>query len=270
MADRGMTFLSTRGPALPRPSRSLVLGDLFGRSSLALLATGRPRELIVVEDGLAGLAAIEQVSRGEGLRRPKFDMPASALGRRAAEVVRRRAADDALTWVIGKSSMGILSDPARLIGRIVQHEFEWVRSHPADRLDAELRSATHLVVGSALAADGLINLDAYVDWVYRCVGRFRGGRTAFWPHRREPASAISAARTLGAYVPSTPTSIERVAPALRSLAAVDMLPGSVALTLRDLVPKTTELSVTPLDDATWNVHVGSGLASMFERLTSAH
>ncbi len=67
---------------------------------------------------------------------------------------------------------------------LVRNEFAWLAQAPASGAPTE----PTVVIGSALAADGLIDTDAYVGWVRSLAA---DGPLRYLPHRREPDTALS-------------------------------------------------------------------------------
>lgn len=157
-------------------------GQVHKALSLAYLERRLP-EVVILDDGLATYSTIETLSSSEKgpLIRPRQKLKPSrtVMAAYVADRLRGLAASGRLGWHTA------LPVPERLNeqftaggGHITRHRFEFLQtlptggSHPRD----------NPVIGSALAADGLISTEAYRAWLDSIIDK---GPITYYPHRRE-------------------------------------------------------------------------------------
>jgi hypothetical protein len=111
-------------------------------------------------------------------------------------------------------------------GRLGHHRFDWLRGRPAAAPPPE----ETVVLGSALAVDGLIDPVRYHAWVAGIAGAATGG-TAYLPHRRERPAELAGALPDGVRLVRTELPVELTLRALREPQRVIGLPGTALATL---------------------------------------
>lgn len=166
------------------------VGDLHsGVVQRALLGPLGERELMIIDDGLATLTLLHQLASTDPVPLTRSHAPGGAhrhaLGLAMWRLTRARAASGKVLVVTAMP----LAEPLRArledLGFTVEgHRFEWLRAQPV----TETFSEPTIVVGSALAADGLIEPEAYLRWVESLT---QEGPLSYFPHRREGAEALA-------------------------------------------------------------------------------
>lgn len=183
-----------RGLAIAEPSRNppaplstderWVTGDAYsGRVQRALLGPVQSREVVIIDDGLATLALIRQLTSQDPVPLVRERVENSA-GRRALGLalwyrLRFMARDQRLLIVSALDVDEPTRERMEQLGiKFAQHRFEWLTAQPV----AESFAEPTLVIGSAMSTDGLIHPDPYLEWL-RDVAQ--DGPLAYFPHRRE-------------------------------------------------------------------------------------
>lgn len=156
-------------------------GQVHKALSLAYLERRLP-EVVILDDGLATYSTIEILSSGRRpLIRPRQTLKPSrtVMAAYVADRLRGLAVAGRLRWHTALPVPECLDEQfTETGGRITRHRFEFLQtlptggSHPRD----------NPVIGSALAADGLISTAAYRSWLD---GIIADGPITYYPHRRE-------------------------------------------------------------------------------------
>ena len=234
-APDGVTFAPPTGtPPVPGSagSRRWVTGDAYsGRIQRALLGPLAMQEITIIDDGLATLGLIKALVREEptALVRPRS---AAGAARRAMGIAcwyRLRAlarAGRLLIFTALPVDPQVANAFLALGGHLESHGFEWLNTRP---VPGRIPEPT-VVVGSALAADGLIEEEPYLRWLLSLA---QDGPVAYFPHRRESMGflrRLSGHEALAVRTHTIP--IEMRLRALRSGQIVKALPSTALPSLR--------------------------------------
>jgi hypothetical protein len=229
-----------------RANRRLV-GDVFSGHVRAAIARGAG-DLVVVDDGSSMLHAAAVLVGDATLRRAGGKE--STRNRLIAPLATRRLLAAARGGAVSLFTVYDDSAPVRKAAasgiHVEANDYGWLRSVGA-RPDAG--KARAVVLGSALAYDGLIREDAYRAWVADLTA---AGPVSYLPHRRERGPLLDAvAATPGVTVEHSGLPVELAIGMGAPVASVRSLPTSAAMTLRRLVPEGTPLDVTRVPDDWW-------------------
>ncbi|WP_102509157.1 hypothetical protein [Sanguibacter massiliensis] len=240
--------------AMIGPADVVVLGDPFsGVAQSRLLLPGRPSEIVLVDDGTAtGLVVDALLGRAPLVR---AHVPVAfrrrVLGAVASATLARQAGARRLTL---RTCVGVPDDDRVALARegvvVAEHTLGNVRA-----LDVGAPVTEDVVVlGSALADDGLIAADAYDAWLTRTVddALSTGGTVRYLAHRREPASRLAALARRGVRTDTVPLPAElRLRPG-NGVRRVVSLPTSVLLTIgAALVEDGVDVDAQYVPDAWW-------------------
>ncbi|MCQ9367484.1 hypothetical protein NQ038_04130 [Brevibacterium sp. 50QC2O2] len=266
---------------LPRTSGRVLVGDvLSGSFQRRLLGSlpAVPRELVMVDDGLATIGAARSLTRRRPapLVRSRLDAsPARrALGLATAVVLRRLMRAGRLRWVSAmKVDKRLARDFTGAGGRLARHRFEWARGlNLGDDTSEDAAEPPTVILGSALAADGLIDQDAYASWVadqvrtadQRTVDQSttdqsttdqttepQAGQCVYYPHRRQSPELLDRL----AHIPGLTIAAPGLPVELRLAHSpkhtrVCSLP-STAVTTLPLVMRAPRVEVDPIPAAWW-------------------
>ncbi|MFB7799086.1 hypothetical protein [Isoptericola sp. NPDC056134] len=249
------------------PHDVVVVGDPFaGTFQSALVRALRPpQRIIVVDDGLGILDLAHRLTSGSSLVR--IGAPPGSLrfglGALAALRMRHVAEDGGLSLCTALPLDPDLRAWLRLLGiDVLEHAFGWLRGRPAADAPAE----PTVVLGSALAADGLLHPDRYVAWVR---GVAADGPVRYVPHRRhDPRISALLEQAPGIEVDAPGAPVEIRLRGLRPGQRVVTLPSAAALTLsRLLVPRGVAVVPHAVPDAWWTDRATPELR---HRLRAAH
>lgn len=252
-------------PAQAAQADHLLLGDpLSGRiqrllAECAVRPGGLPH-ITVLDDGFATVRAIRLIlspTRQALVRaRVKPTVRRTALGHAAAAVLRGALKLGRLSWFSALTPDESL--PQRFTaagGKLIRHSFAQVRTcleatapdTPTDRA---------VIVGTALAADGLINQRALIDWAAE-IGAQQPA--LFFAHRRQTADELAVLDSLpGITVVESGTPLElRLAP-FPAQTAVYSLPSTAVQTL-PLVMDSPEIHITEIPRAWWETSAPDSL-----------
>lgn len=232
------------------PHDVVLVGDPFSGAFQAALvrALRPPTRIVVVDDGLAILDLAHRLTSGSSLVR--IGAPPGSLrfglGALAALRMRRVAETGGLSLCTALPLDPDLRAWLRLLGiGVVEHSFEWLRSRPAADAPAEQT----VVVGSALAADGMVHPDRYVAWVR---GLAVDGPVRYVPHRRQDPRLSALLEQVPGVVVDTPGApVEMRLRGLRPGQRVVTLPSAPALTLPRLLPRGVAVTSHAMPDAWW-------------------
>ncbi len=228
-----------------------LVGDAFsGQVQRALLA-GRPRRLVVVDDGLATLHLLRLLGR----RRPaplerarvRSTLPRRALGLAAALRLRAAARAGRVTVFTMLPLPAPLVRAAAAAGvRVAAHDFPWLRSLPEGSAPPENR----VVLGTAMVRDGLLHAEPYLAWV---AGQAREEPVVYHPHRREDARTLDPLRAHPRVrVAPQELPVELALRGLRARHRVVSLPSTAVTSLRVLLARRgTAVDAVPVPEAWW-------------------
>ncbi|GII63833.1 hypothetical protein Skr01_39180 [Sphaerisporangium krabiense] len=228
--------IETASGRMPRPGRraAWVLGDAFsGRVQLTSL-TALPSRIVLVDDGLATIRVLEQLTSraGTSLLRARVQATPSrrALGLAAALRLRAAARAGRLTvFTALPVPAGLAAAVRRLGAELITHDFAWLRSQPAAR-HPRPREDT-VVLGTSLVRNGLIHRDRYLSWLFALKGPL-----AYYPHRREDPGDLAAVRDHpGVTVYDGGVPVEMTLRDLRPGQRVLSLPSTAVTSLRVLL-----------------------------------
>lgn len=228
-------------------------GDAYsGRVQRALLGRIGAREVMIIDDGLATLGLLAALVADE---------PTALIRHRAAPTPARRALGIACWFrlralaragrLLVFTGLPVRTDVAakfrELGGHLEGHRFEWLGTQPVGERIPE----PTVVVGSALAADGLIREQPYLRWL---AGLTDEGPLAYFPHRREtPGFLAELAAHPRVRVREHTIPIEMRLRSLRRGQVVRALPSTALPSLRLLLGANgIRIAGTPVPAAWWN------------------
>jgi len=226
-----------------------MVGDAFSGLFQASLLTRRTRSLVVVDDGLATLHLARLLVDGGTLLRagvaasPRRVRLAGLAARRLA----RLAAHDRLTLFTALPVADALAADLAVRGvRLERNRFAWLRG----RTVAEPPAEPTVVVGSALAANGLVAPEPYLAWV---IGHAARGPLRYIPHRRSDPDVLRAlAETPGITVDESVVPIELRLAGMRAGQQVLSLPSTAAVLLASiLTPRGVSVEAFAVPDDWW-------------------
>ncbi|PUB20147.1 hypothetical protein C8K30_11830 [Promicromonospora sp. AC04] len=240
----GLTFdLAGRRSALTAREPVWLVGDAFSGLFQATAPLRRPDRIVLVDDGLATLELCRLLVRRDPLVRigSTVRAPRRRLGAVAAGRLRSLAADGRVTIFTALPLGPDLTTGLRAQGFDVRHNrFGWLTAQPAD---AALPEPT-VVVGSAMAADGLIDADRYVDWI-RSLAKESALR--YLPHRRQTPELLAALAEIdGVTVDAPGAPVEIRLRGLRAGQRVVSLPSTSTILLTTII-SPLGVPVTALD-----------------------
>lgn len=262
-APLGVRFGETGLQVPPARSRGVdrwVTGDAFsGRIQRELMGPIRADEIVIIDDGLATVKLLDILtsSRPMPLVRPRAPRSASrtALGLAAWYRLRSLARQGRLMALTALPIHLDVEDAFRgLGGHLEHHRFEWLSTQPVDEQFFE----PTIVIGSALAADGLIEEQPYLDWV---IGQTEDGPVGYFPHRREEPGFLArlAGHPLITVHPNT-IPVEMRLRGLRHGQSVRALPSTVLPSLRLLLgPNRVRIIGQPVPGQWWTDAASPGL-----------
>lgn len=236
-APAGVEFVqAARKPPAPKSSTDrFVAGDAYsGKVQRALLAGVKAKEVVIIDDGLATLALINQLVAEEPAplvrARARNSAARTAMGLAMWHRLRQLAREGRLLIV---SALLVSPDTQRRMAELgikfAQHKFEWLSTQPV----AERFTEPTLLIGSAMAADGLIHEEPYLQWIKSIAA---DGPVAYFPHRRETAEFLEKISQIRNVVPKQHTvPIEMRLRVLRPGQEIRALPSTVIPSLRLLL-----------------------------------
>ncbi|MFI8526919.1 hypothetical protein ACIGB8_20855 [Promicromonospora sukumoe] len=242
--------LAGRRTALTAHEPVWLVGDAFSGlfQATAPLRRGLAR-VVLVDDGLATLDLARRLAEREPLVRPRAAAGAARrrLGTVAARRLRDLAADGRATLFTALPLDPAVADHLTAQGfELVRNEFAWLAQAPS----AGAPDEPTVVIGSALAADGLIDTDSYVEWVRSLAA---DGPLRYLPHRRETDAVLSRlAATDGLLLDAAGAPVEL---RLRGMAAsqrVVSLPSTAAVLLTTiLAPRGVAVMPQAVPESWW-------------------
>ncbi len=242
-----------RKSALASPlvsSSRRAIGDAHSGQVRAVLASTGVRNAVVVGDGTSTMRLAGQVARGEPLRRTgdQEGLLGRALATRASRLLRRAATRQSLEVFTGYSANEEVRALGALGARVRSNDYGWLRGLGLG-IAPGLPAGT-VVLGSALADDGLIGAQSYVDWL-RAVAE-REGSVTYLPHRRERAESLDGYQGIpGLDVVVSGLPVEILVGAADGVTRIVTLPSSAVATLRALAPSTVAFEVVKIPRAWW-------------------
>lgn len=247
-------------PARSRGVNRWVTGDAFsGRIQRELLGPVRADEVVIVDDGLATVKLLDLLTSPHPvpLVRPRAPRNAirTALGLAAWYRLRSLARQGRLMALTALPIRREADEAFREMGgHLEHHRFEWLGTQPV----AEQFHEPVIVVGSALAADGLIDSAPYLRWVLE---QAEDGPVGYFPHRREGPGFLAAlaAHPLVTVHPNT-IPVEMRLRGLRPGQTVRALPSTVLPSLRLLLgPNHVRITGQPVPEVWWTAAASPGL-----------
>ncbi|MFI9486720.1 hypothetical protein ACIG47_10040 [Promicromonospora sp. NPDC052451] len=252
------TDLAGRRAALSAHEPVWLVGDAFSGlfQATALLRRGLER-VVLADDGLATLDLARRLAAREPLVRMRAETggPRRQLGAAAARRLRRLAAEGRVTLF---TSLPL--DPAvraQLVAQgfgVVRNDFAWLAGVPVGDAPAE----PTVVIGSALAADGLVDPDAYVAWVG---GLAADGPLRYLPHRRQVPDLLDRVGALpGVTLDSAQAPVELRLRGMTAPQRVVSLPSTAAVLLTSILsPRGVAVTPQPVEDGWWTSRATPGL-----------
>ena len=242
----------------------ILIGDPFsGKLQKPLvMAYGRIKaSFVLLDDGYATIRAIRLLSSPTPapLVRSKTKVKPSraVMGGVAARVLRQAMAKGRLRWV---TALPVDQDLASLFtaagGTITQHRFERLRAAKLGDTTGPEFAYDRFVLGSALAADGLIDPDRYVTWVTAAAS---AGPTVYLAHRRQSSEILARLEKIpGLSIRTAGLPVElRLAHAPHG-SQIFSLPSSALATLPSIMD-APELEVTTIDESWWTAQAPDSL-----------
>lgn len=233
LPDGFSTELTGTRAALTAREPVWLVGDAFSGlfQATAPLRRGLDR-LVLVDDGLATLDLARRLAEHEPLVRPRAT-PGRArrlLGTVAARRLRDLAAAGRVTLFTALPLDDTVAERLRAQGfTVLRNEFAWLAQAPAAGAPAE----PTVVIGSALAADGLVDTDAYVAWVRSLAEH---GPLRYLPHRRESDAVLARLAALdGVALDSAGAPVELRLRGMTASQRVVSLPSTAAVLLTTIL-----------------------------------
>ncbi len=241
----------------------LAIGDLCSGQAGVLVARARARRLVVLDDGSSTLAALAELTNPTGvLVRPRSSGRSArvAVGRVLHRIIRGRYRDRVAVVTGLPVDAFIGSVPAS------HHAFGW--THGSD-MTWGIPDVDVVVLGTALAADGLIDDERYVEWLNRLLDTTEG-RVVFFPHRREGTAMSEAVRRRGVMVGSTTgLPIEMILGQFRPGTRVATLPSTTVFTVPTIAPHL-DVECWPVPDAWWTPHASLAMRRLVTYICDDH
>jgi hypothetical protein len=205
LIDRGALF----GPCEPylgipwkllSQHRHWLVGDGFSGQFRLAASILRPRRITFLDDGANTLAFADALTGRRPYARPgvhERGLTTRVVPFALEQILGRALAGQVeffTAFRLGHERSSALSE---LGARIEGHRFEWTRRSARP---FSTRTAGRVLLGSARPADGRMPLPAYLDWV---MAEAAVAPVTYFPHRREPASQLSAVTAIPGVVLST-------------------------------------------------------------------
>ncbi|QVQ55055.1 hypothetical protein J4H86_20720 [Spiractinospora alimapuensis] len=245
------------------------VGDAFSGQVQQALLRGSKQRIVIVDDGLATLHLLRLLVRRTPTPLVRARAAASparrALGLATALRLRSAARAGRLTVFT------VLPLPDELALRawnrgidVVRHRFSWLSAQPDNHAPRERR----VVLGAALARDGLVHTEPYLEWV---AAQAKEEPVAYFPHRREDERTLRPlARTPGVRVVHDGLPVEV---GLRSLGVdhrVVSLPSTAVTSLRTLLgPRGVTIDATHVPDTWWTAQASPELRAHLGAVVSS-
>jgi len=252
----GVSLHAAPPSSLWRRSQIDAFGDAFSGAVQARRLAARPHAAVLLDDGLATLHVIDLLTRS---------VPAPLIRARAeVGTMRRQLGLIARAQFVHMMRQGRLtvftglpvpedleSAFARAGGLIQHHAFQW----SASLRGPELHGAGTVVVGAAMASDGLVDPGSYVRWVHD-IAESTDDEVVYIPHRRE-STAITAqvADRTSIRVERGPWPVEISLRCLPPGSVVHCLPSTPLLTLRGVLRESgVSLIGHQIPESWWTPH----------------
>ena len=241
-------------------SRAILIGDAHSGQVRATLAASFARDVVMVDDGSAMLAAMDQVARRRPMKRPGVDETALAktLGSVASHRLHRAARRGRLQVFTAYSQSAPARSLASIGAAVSGNTYGWLRSLDAGHGIAGVKT---IVAGSALVVDGLIAEEPYLEWVQV----HAVPDAVYVAHRREQDAFLERVTSMtGLPVVHPDVPLEFLAAASASLERIATLPSSVLATLVHAVPPGVTVDVTPVADEWWMPGADAAMKHLLE------
>lgn len=213
---------------------SLIIGDVYSQFAQLSIATARASSVTILEDGVATYRAMRQLAEGKPLIRAASDRLNSPLVNLAQRKFQSRLSKGSIEWVLHREFMAKRC-------RVKAHYFHRMLSKRSERH----LGATTLVAGSALAADGYILNDRYLQWVRNVCSQ--NHQTLYVPHRRETEESVQVAVTAGAAIDNSGSAFEQILCDAPNVHSVYSLPTTPALTAQ-IIRRDVDLILENIND----------------------
>lgn len=228
------SLVTLRPSACPWTGRGTwVVGDAFSGRVQARAAAGMLPRVVVTDDGLATLHLLDLLAQGTDAPLVRARATPHPVRRALARRVHRAlAAARSLEVVTALPVPPGTRAAAEASGFLVhQHDYAWASTLAQGDAPPEQL----VVVGAALAADGLVRPDAYRARIADLAQEH--GPLAYLPHRRQNPATLAALGSLpGVRVHHADLPVEVALLALAPGTRVRCLPSTPALTLGGLLP----------------------------------
>lgn len=246
-----------------------VVGDAFSGQMRVLLSVARGRRVVVVDDGTATLHLARILHREEPFGRmgQREGLPQRALGATARSRLVAAARRGRLELFTAYGNVPAVSGLAAQGVAVTPNEYGWIRGLGAV---GDQAVGTHVIIGSALAADGYIDHATYERWVTAAAGP---GAT-YLPHRRERRESLDRLAATGLVMGGGTLPVELVLAGAAGLRHVTSLPSSTVATLARLLPPGVTHRVDPVPPEWWkpaaDAAMREALSATTSRSTHAH
>jgi hypothetical protein len=252
------TDLAGRRAALAAHEPVWLVGDAFSGlfQATALLRRGLER-VVLADDGLATLDLARRLAAREPLVRMRSDAggPRRQLGAVAARRLRHLAARGRVTLFTALPLDPAVRAQLTAQGFVVaRNDFAWLASAPVGDAPTE----PTVVIGSSLAADGLVDADAYVAWVG---GLAADGPLRYLPHRRQAPELLARIGELpGVTLDSAQAPVELRLRGMTAPQRVVSLPSTAAVLLTTILrPRGVPVTPHAVEDDWWTSRATPGL-----------
>lgn len=265
----------------------VVAGDLYSGLLHATIAVGRPRRIVVLDDGAATLRAVAALADGTAalhrahsvrLRQRLVARPGTAglyrLARRGRVTMSTGLASSARAFeTTERADPRDPGDPFSRLERcgfhVRRHDFSWSRAVPIGEVSHPSKRIRRVVVGSSLAVDGLLDPTYYRQWLTEQLAH---DGTMFAPHPREHAAMHRLAASLGAELAAGTEGlpVELAIRDLPGVLVVATLPSTAALTIAAIRGRSrTRICCTSPPDAVTTPRLTTQMASLLDAIRVA-
>jgi hypothetical protein len=246
-----------------RKARVVVIGDAYSGQMRALMALGKARQVTLVDDGAIMLALADQLAAGVPLDR---GVTTESRAQRALGALSTRRFSRLLTR--GRLDLFTAYDQAPAVAtlatrgaRVAMNHYEWTRQTP---INIPQPLSGHVVVGSAMVADGLIDAGLYSQWV---ASTAVDGPITYVAHRREEEDVLAQyAEFPGVVIGTAGLPIELTLAHSPLVTRVTTLPSSVIATLSRILPKSARFEIVGVPDAWWTAKASGDFKTLLQQI----
>lgn len=243
-------FTQARRSPFGEASRRLI-GDAHSGQVRRVLAGARASDLVLVDDGSGTLPLAGQIAERASLARPwgKESAAARALGAIAATRIHAGVRSGDVTLFTAYEDAAEVKRAQQAGLRIVPNAYAWLRRVSVPDVAS---AAETVILGNALAVDGLIDPQSYAGWV---AGKAVPG-AVYFPHRREHKVTLDRyARDTGVEIAKVTVPIEVVLASSVGVARVHTLPSSAIQSLRRVLAGRARVQVDEVPESWWSDQV---------------